>query len=35
MSIKHASIISLDNTIYLAGGFVNGVLSNKVWKLEF
>jgi len=29
-----ASIISVNNTIYLAGGSVNGVLSNKVWKLE-
>ena len=29
------SIISVNNTIYVAGGFVNGFLSNKVWKLEF
>ena len=28
-------IISVDNTIYIAGGTVDGVLSNKVWKLEF
>jgi hypothetical protein len=35
VSIKGASIISVNNTIYLAGGFVNGVLSDKVWKLEF
>jgi hypothetical protein len=30
-----ASIISVNNTIYVAGGHVNGVLSNQVWKLEF
>jgi hypothetical protein len=24
-----AAIISVNNTIYVAGGFVNGVLSNK------
>jgi len=29
------SIISVNNTIYLAGGFINGVLSSQVWKLEF
>lgn len=35
-SISGASIISVNNIIYLAGGTVNGViLSNKVWKLEF
>lgn len=33
--LEDASIISVNNTVYLAGGFVNGVLSNKVWKLEF
>jgi hypothetical protein len=32
--IGGASIISVNNTIYLAGGYVNGVLSDKVWKLE-
>lgn len=30
-----ASVISVNNTIYVAGGSVNGVLSNQVWKLEF
>ena len=30
-----ASIISVNNTIYIAGGYINGVLSNQVWKLEF
>jgi hypothetical protein len=34
-SIYAASIIAVNNTIYLAGGYVNGVLSNQVWKLEF
>ena len=29
------AIISVNNTIYVAGGEVNGVLSNQVWKLEF
>lgn len=33
--IEGASIISVNNTIYVAGGRVNGVLSNQVWKLEF
>jgi hypothetical protein len=33
--IRGASIISVNNTIYVAGGSVNGVLSNQVWKLEF
>jgi N-acetylneuraminic acid mutarotase len=35
MSVSGASIISVNNTIYLAGGAANGVLSYKVWKLEF
>ena len=30
-----AAIISVDNTIYVAGGNVNNVISNQVWKLEF
>jgi N-acetylneuraminic acid mutarotase len=35
-SIAHGSIISVNNTIYGAGGsFINGVLSNQVWKLVF
>ena len=33
--IGGASIISVNNTTYVAGGSINGVLSNKVWKLEF
>jgi hypothetical protein len=33
--IKEASIISVNNTIYIAGGIVNGVYSDKVWKLTF
>jgi hypothetical protein len=35
VSIWGASIISVNNTIYVAGGVVNGVLSKQVWKLEF
>ena len=34
-SITHAAIISVNNVIYVAGGFVNGVGSDQVWKLEF
>ena len=34
-NIYDAAIISVNNTIYVAGGEVNGVLSNQVWKLEF
>jgi hypothetical protein len=34
-NIVGASLISINNTIYVAGGYINGVLSNKVWKLEF
>ena len=33
--IHGAAIISVNNTIYVAGGIVNGVYSNQVWKLEF
>jgi N-acetylneuraminic acid mutarotase len=32
---KWATIISVNNTIYVVGGAINGVLSNQVWKLEF
>ena len=32
---QDASVISVNNTVYIAGGFVNGVESNQVWKLEF
>jgi hypothetical protein len=31
----YTSIISANNTIYMAGGYVNGVASSQVWKLEF
>jgi hypothetical protein len=34
-TIRGGSIISVNNTIYLSGAIVNGVLSNQVWKLEF
>jgi len=33
--INDATIISVNNTIYVAGGYVDGVLSSQVWKLEF
>ncbi|HEX6849617.1 MAG TPA: kelch repeat-containing protein [Chitinophagaceae bacterium] len=32
---EDASVFSVNNTVFVAGGFVNGVLSNQVWKLEF
>ena len=35
VELSYSSIISVNNTIYIAGGWVNGVLSNQVWKLEF
>ena len=35
VNISNASIISVNNTIYVAGGYVSGILSNQVWKLEF
>jgi N-acetylneuraminic acid mutarotase len=34
-SISGASIISVNNTVYIAGGWAAGVFSNRVWKLEF
>ena len=34
-NIKGAAIISVNNVIYVAGGFVNGVGSDQVWILEF
>jgi hypothetical protein len=30
-----AAIISVNNTIYVAGGKVNGAFSDQVWILEF
>jgi hypothetical protein len=35
VKISGASIISVKNTIYVAGGSVNGRMSDQVWKLEF
>ncbi len=35
VNIYASSIISVNNTIYVAGGIVNGALSGQVWKLEF
>ena len=35
VKIQGSSIISVNNTIYVAGGNVNGSFSNQVWKLEF
>jgi hypothetical protein len=33
--IELFSVISVNNTIYIAGGIVNGVISNQVYRLEF
>ena len=30
-----AAIISVNNVIYVAGGFVNGIGSDQIWELEF
>ena len=35
VTVAEASIISVNNIIYVAGGFINGIASNQVWKLEF
>lgn len=35
VNIYGSAIISVNNTIYVAGGYVNGTLSSQVWKLEF
>jgi N-acetylneuraminic acid mutarotase len=35
VKISGASVISVANTIYVAGGYVNGTISDQVWKLEF
>ena len=34
-SITQAAVISVNNVIYVAGGFINGIGSDQVWKLEF
>lgn len=33
--IVEASIIAVSGTVYLAGGWMNGALSDKIWKVEF
>jgi N-acetylneuraminic acid mutarotase len=33
--ISGASVISVNNIIYVAGGSVNGKMTDQVWKLEF
>jgi hypothetical protein len=35
VNITGASIISVNNIIYVAGGIVNSSFSDQVWKLEF
>ena len=35
VSINSSTIISVNNSVYIAGGYVNGSVSNQVWKLEF
>ena len=34
VSINSSTIISVNNSVYVAGGYVNGSVSNQVWKLE-
>ena len=34
-NLSWPSIISHNNILYVAGGEINGVVSNQVWKLEF
>jgi len=34
-NVEGAAIVSVDNKLYVAGGIIDGVVSNKVWKLEF
>ena len=34
-NIYASSVISVNNTIYVAGGYIDDVLSGLVWKLEF
>ena len=34
-NIFGASIICVNNIIYVAGGYVNGILSNQIWRLDF
>jgi hypothetical protein len=33
--INAASIVSVNDVIYIGGGLVDGVVSGQVWKLEF
>lgn len=35
VNINSSTIISVNNTIYVAGGYVNGSVSSQVWKLDF
>ena len=35
IQLQEPTLISVNNTIYVAGGLLNGSLSNVVWKLEF
>ena len=35
IEVLSTSIISVNNTIYLAGGRINGALTDQVWRLEF
>ncbi|HEY0678295.1 MAG TPA: hypothetical protein VGD17_08410 [Chitinophagaceae bacterium] len=35
VNIYGSKIASVNNAIYVGGGFVNGVLSNQVWRLEY
>ena len=34
-NLLEPSIISYNNILYVAGGYINGIWSNQLWKLEF
>lgn len=35
IDLEGAAIVSVNNNIYVAGGSIDGVYTNKVWKMEF
>ncbi|TMI61279.1 MAG: hypothetical protein E6H07_19805 [Bacteroidetes bacterium] len=35
VNINSSTIISVNNSVYVAGGYLNGSVSSQVWKLEF
>jgi hypothetical protein len=35
VKVSGASVISVNNNIYVAGGYINGKMSDQIWKLDF